>query len=346
MTLALVQEPDVLTAAEREQLAEQEAIIEHGLATFIEVGRALKAIRYRRLYRADYDTFEDYCQQKWGMVASRARQLIAAAQVTENVRTVTAVTPANEAQVRPLAGLEKVEQREAWQRATKLAQAEGGPVRARHVEQAVAEQKAGCFDHDRSAVVEAVRVVVERGLLDQRDLDGLPAAAVATLASELRRADEDFGIEHRDQRQAMNDTVVLERDGKWHVSRSLIRKWGQEAAAKLRAGKVRPAAVRHLVRADARFDGEQAISHAEAREAFERSLRIQIERLKSGEWSNVDALRKIIQQNESIGKTLAEFAILAWKWEGALTVNDVYRQRNAATARPPGPADGSGETEQ
>lgn len=63
-------------------------------------------------------TFEDYCRERWKMVASRARQLIGAAQIVGNLQSVTNVTPTHESQVRPLAGLEPDEQREAWKAAT------------------------------------------------------------------------------------------------------------------------------------------------------------------------------------------------------------------------------------
>ncbi len=75
-----------LSDGETGRLAELEAVVERGLQTFVEVGEALGEIRDQRLYRATHRTFEEYCRDRWGFVASRARQLIAAAE------TVTAVT--------------------------------------------------------------------------------------------------------------------------------------------------------------------------------------------------------------------------------------------------------------
>lgn len=100
------------------RLAELEAIVEKGLTTFIEVGNALAEIRDSRLYRQTHKTFEDYCRERWNMVASRARQLIGAAQIASNLESVTTVTPTHESQVRPLAKLEPDQQREAWKAAT------------------------------------------------------------------------------------------------------------------------------------------------------------------------------------------------------------------------------------
>jgi len=85
-------------------LAECESVIERGLATFVEVGQALMEIRERRLYREQYETFEDYCRERWGWVASRARQLIAAAEVAKTVTMVT-LPPPNERQARELVPL-------------------------------------------------------------------------------------------------------------------------------------------------------------------------------------------------------------------------------------------------
>lgn len=77
------------------RLAEMESIIEHGLATFIEVGRALRVIRDDRLY--PQQAFENYCRERWGMSPQRARHLMDAAEIA------THVAVSNEAEARPLA---------------------------------------------------------------------------------------------------------------------------------------------------------------------------------------------------------------------------------------------------
>lgn len=120
-----------------QRLIELEVTIERGLGTFVEVGNALLEIRDSRLYRDSHGTFEDYCRERWGMVASRARQLIAAAEVTSNLQSVTNVTlPLTESVSRPLVGLPAGIQREAWGKA--VASAPNGKVTAAHVA-AVAE---------------------------------------------------------------------------------------------------------------------------------------------------------------------------------------------------------------
>lgn len=104
----------VLSVAEQNELERCEVVIQQGLETFIDVGTALMTIRDKRLYRAEFGTFEDYCRERWGMVASRARQMIGAAQVVGNVESVTMVTPSSERQARPLTRLEPEIQCEVW----------------------------------------------------------------------------------------------------------------------------------------------------------------------------------------------------------------------------------------
>jgi len=68
------------------RLDELESIIERGMQTFIEVGTALLEIRDKKLYKQDHQTFEDYCQKRWGWERRHGYELIAAAQVASNVR--------------------------------------------------------------------------------------------------------------------------------------------------------------------------------------------------------------------------------------------------------------------
>jgi phage N-6-adenine-methyltransferase len=96
------------------------------------LGALLDHIRMHELYReAGYDTFDAYCRTRRSMAPSRARQLIAAARTLELIEAaapedVTIVTPANEAQARPLAALPPTERAEAWQQA--VAEAGGQPT--------------------------------------------------------------------------------------------------------------------------------------------------------------------------------------------------------------------------
>lgn len=115
-------------------LEECEAVIERGLATFIEVGQALLEIRDSRLYRESHGTFEDYCRERWGFSRVRAHQLIEGAEVAVALTTVNSAAPTNEAQARELAPLKNdpPAMREALEQAS-----EDGPPTAAKVREVV-----------------------------------------------------------------------------------------------------------------------------------------------------------------------------------------------------------------
>lgn len=63
---------------DQQELTELESIIEKGLDTAINVGKALATIRDKKLYKDQYGTFQQYCEQRWGFSRQRGYQLIAA----------------------------------------------------------------------------------------------------------------------------------------------------------------------------------------------------------------------------------------------------------------------------
>jgi hypothetical protein len=100
----------------RDELAYLESIIERGRQTFIEVGTALMEIREKGLHKTDgWDTFEDYCRERWGFSRFYAHRLIEAAEVANDVLP-TGNVPKSERQARELARLPDPEsRREVWQ---------------------------------------------------------------------------------------------------------------------------------------------------------------------------------------------------------------------------------------
>lgn len=72
-----------LALVELADLKKLEKIIAAGEKTFIEVGVALTTIREKRLYREGYETFDEYCQKRWGWTRQRASQLILAASASQ-----------------------------------------------------------------------------------------------------------------------------------------------------------------------------------------------------------------------------------------------------------------------
>jgi hypothetical protein len=112
---ASVQALSILTAAEVRELVACEEVIGKGWDTFINVGRSLTTIRDKRLYRADFESFEMYCRHKWHYGKSHAYRLIGAAEVISCLSPVGDIPlPRHEAQVRPLLGLKADEVRAVW----------------------------------------------------------------------------------------------------------------------------------------------------------------------------------------------------------------------------------------
>jgi hypothetical protein len=115
---------EALTTTESARLVELEAVVERGLQTFVEVGRALAEIRDERLYRATHRRFEDYCPDRWSFGGGRARQLIVAAKTATRVAVLGLPPLANEAQARALAPLDSEQLRATWE----VAMSEHGPT--------------------------------------------------------------------------------------------------------------------------------------------------------------------------------------------------------------------------
>ena len=77
--------PDVipLTSSEKRRKQELETIVKAGLQEFLRVGQALAEIRNRRLYRTEFQTFEQYVRAKFGLARSSADQLICSASTAQ-----------------------------------------------------------------------------------------------------------------------------------------------------------------------------------------------------------------------------------------------------------------------
>jgi hypothetical protein len=121
-----------LTPDEMLLLVDSETIIKIHLHAFFDVGHALMQIRVNKLYRVTHPTFEQYCNEKWRFTKSRANQLIAGAEVADNLATTVAIS---ERAIRPLAILPPKEQKEVFQKAVETAP--DGKVTAKHVEETV-----------------------------------------------------------------------------------------------------------------------------------------------------------------------------------------------------------------
>jgi hypothetical protein len=138
-----------LTAPERRALETLEGIVQRGIDTFVDVGRALAEIRDRRLYRQTHGTFEEYCHEKWLLGRTRAYQLIDAAMVST---IVDSDPPSNEAQARELVPLkdDETEVVAAWREAKAEAEELGTSLTAKVVRIAV-RKRLGRVKRERQA---------------------------------------------------------------------------------------------------------------------------------------------------------------------------------------------------
>jgi hypothetical protein len=149
MELATIHEFKLSTDTEK-RFNQLEKIIEKGMTHFVEVGTALSLIREEKLYKLLFSTFEEYCQERWGFNSSRARQLIGAARINENIKSVTIVTPPKtESQIRPLTKLEPEQQPKAWKKATETAPK--GKITAKHV-QTIVDEMEGINEQTRQII--------------------------------------------------------------------------------------------------------------------------------------------------------------------------------------------------
>ncbi len=99
-------------------------------SVFREAVFALKEIRDRKLYKSTYETFEEYCKERFNFKRARPYQLISAAVVLENLQNLdlqmctkteigTHLLPTNERQIRDLVDLEPEEQVTVWGRSVR-----------------------------------------------------------------------------------------------------------------------------------------------------------------------------------------------------------------------------------
>ncbi|HCV29301.1 MAG TPA: hypothetical protein DGO89_03100, partial [Microcoleaceae bacterium UBA9251] len=214
---------------ERARLQELESIVEHGLQTFYEVGKALDEIREQKLYRETHKTFEAYCQEKWGMARQTANRFIGAARVMENLEPIGSKFPTKESQVRPLAQLPPELQIQIWQEAVESSP-NGIPTGAavqRLVEQRFPSLGSGRSPKDTDSELEKLRSDNKRlreEIRSQNRERDRRAAAVALEMEQLRAENRQLKAE------------LLQRDRDWEVRLAVERRQiREEVRAELKA---------------------------------------------------------------------------------------------------------------
>ena len=120
-----------------------EAAVDEGLPKFLAVGEALYLISQKKLYRAQYKTFAEYCEKRFGLSRQNAYMQIDAARVTENLSTNGLQIPAGttERVLRPLANQTAEVQVEAW--TLVQAKSAGKKISGKDVEAALKEVLGG-----------------------------------------------------------------------------------------------------------------------------------------------------------------------------------------------------------
>lgn len=138
-----------LSKDESKRLASLEHIVEQGKQGFVAVGHALLEIRESRLYREQSDTFESYCQIKWGFTRHNANRLIQAAEIVSEFGDhghQNEPAPTNERQARALAAAPPEDRKSVWKEAVASAPKDkktGKPkVTAKDVQKVVAKRAA------------------------------------------------------------------------------------------------------------------------------------------------------------------------------------------------------------
>lgn len=96
-----------LSTLNQTRLAVLESTIKGTVGAFMRCGKALAEIRDTNLYRGSkFKTFEEYCEKRWGWKRAHVYRLIEAAQVTEEIKTLSPVIGErieNESQARAIA---------------------------------------------------------------------------------------------------------------------------------------------------------------------------------------------------------------------------------------------------
>ncbi len=125
LTSAVTVQIEELTEDEEQERHRLELKVERA---FVEAGIALSKLRDQRLYRSTHQTFEQYCQERFGFTRRHVDYLVLGSQVVENLQMRTngsQILPTTERQVRAMTRLEPEQQHQVWQQAVEEA---GGKV--------------------------------------------------------------------------------------------------------------------------------------------------------------------------------------------------------------------------
>jgi hypothetical protein len=114
--------PERLSKTEKEQLAKCEDIIENSFDAFKKTTQAFFQIQSGKLYRDDYTSMQDYCQERWGFNRSYGYRLAATGElIIELEKHGDKYLPENETQAREILKVKPEKQIEVLDKAIEKA---------------------------------------------------------------------------------------------------------------------------------------------------------------------------------------------------------------------------------
>ena len=133
--------PSQPTRAAAPRLEDLEAIIDAGLTSFAQVGKALATIKAKRLFAAQYETWEDYLLNRWKITADYANRLVAAADVALELVRAGLPEPTRASHARTLATIPAEQRVEVWTDALDAAQGNPEAITAELIERAATPRR-------------------------------------------------------------------------------------------------------------------------------------------------------------------------------------------------------------
>lgn len=204
MKAAATEPKAVLSTIEKRRLSTLEEIIEGGVRSFFEVGNALAEIRAGKLYRATFQSFEDYTKARWDLGKSHTYRILCACEIRQELSPLGDILPETERQVRPLVKLKPVERAKVWKLVVKNAPEVDGAkhITARLISQVVRELEQDTFRKKEIAELDgesapepeeelSLAVALSRLNKAVMDLRGMwPKDEIGTMVAKLRKLAE------------------------------------------------------------------------------------------------------------------------------------------------------------
>ena len=151
----------ILSATEEKRFLQLKKVVKQGVATFVQVGKALFDIREARLYRGTHGTFVKFCKDEFNLSYSYAHRIIEASKVATKLLPISKEVP-NESVVRPLVGMSEKQQKRVYEAAIDIAEAEERPVTRTDIEQAISVPKRKV---EKKIVVDEIGRVIPENLI-------------------------------------------------------------------------------------------------------------------------------------------------------------------------------------